>query len=197
MIRAAILFAFCSLKQRKRGPKSPKRSPRGPGTHCVTVQGEAEVYLSSLRVNIASGLVRYTSATVSFQISTLTHFLTNCLQDSFISDDQGVQKTFLNFASAVKSLVQMGVQRPQKNSALQTQKQHFDIDFNFGLFQSIKTGQNMQNSFFGLAGTCYRVIFLTGTPLKSSKYKKVNLGQVSCMQNVYSPNLGFPYFQRH
>ena len=35
----------------------------------------------------------------------------------------------------------------------------------------------------------YRVFFLTGTPPKSSKYKKVNLGYV----NVDSPNLGFPY----
>ena len=40
-----------------------------------------EVYLPSLRVNIAPESVKYTSATVRFYISTLTHFLTILLQD--------------------------------------------------------------------------------------------------------------------
>ena len=47
----------------------------------------------------------------------------------------------------------------------------------------------------------YRVFFFTGTPLKSSKYKKVNLGYSARLGvsrpiyvNVDSPNLGFTYF---
>ena len=42
------------------------------------------------------------------------------------------------------------------------------------------------------------MFFLTGTPPKNSKYKKVNLGKVRCIWPIYvnvdSPNLGFPYF---
>ena len=44
-------------------------------------RGEAEVYLSSLRVNIAPGSVRSASAAVRFYISTLTQFLVHFLQD--------------------------------------------------------------------------------------------------------------------
>ena len=41
----------------------------------------------------------------------------------------------------------------------------------------------------------YRDFFLTGTPPKSSKYKKVNPGVSRPIYvNVDSPNLGFPYF---
>ena len=38
-------------------------------------------------------------------------------------------------------------------------------------------------------------VFLTGTPPKTSKYKKVNLGASRPIYvNVDSPNLGFTYF---
>ena len=42
----------------------------------------------------------------------------------------------------------------------------------------------------------YRVVFLTGPPLKSSKYRKVKRFGVSrtIYVNVDSPNLGFTYF---
>ena len=44
----------------------------------------------------------------------------------------------------------------------------------------------------------YRVFFLTGTPPKSSKYKKVNQARLGVSRPIYvnidSPNLGFPYF---
>ena len=46
----------------------------------------------------------------------------------------------------------------------------------------------------------YRVIFLTGTPPKKSKYNKVNLDRLGVSRPIYvnvdSPNLGFPYFFR-
>ena len=50
-----------------------------------------------------------------------------------------------------------------------------------------------------LSFSFYRVFFLTGTPPKSSKYKKVNLGRGIGVSrptyvNVDTPNLGFPYF---
>ena len=44
----------------------------------------------------------------------------------------------------------------------------------------------------------YRVFFTLVPPLKSSKYKQVNLGRLGVSSPIYvnvdSPNLGFPYF---
>ena len=41
-------------------------------------------------------------------------------------------------------------------------------------------------------------VFSTGTPLKSSKYKKFNLGWLGVSRPIYvnvdTPNLGFPFF---
>ena len=44
--------------------------------------------------------------------------------------------------------------------------------------QNCKPAETFDNGLLTMMITIYRVIFFTGTPLKSSKYRKVNLGKV-------------------